>query len=40
MEGKLQCPAEKWVKNLILQEGTWRLRLSIVEGQNLGLGKT
>ena len=40
VEGQFLCPAENWVKFLILQEGTWRLVLSIMEGQNLGLGKT
>ena len=40
MEGQLLCPAENWVKFLILQEGTWKLLLSIMDGQNLDLGKT
>ena len=33
MEGKFLCPAVNWVKFVILQEGTWRLVLSIKEGQ-------
>jgi hypothetical protein len=40
VEGQLLYPAENWVKFLMLQEGTWRLLLSIVEGQNFDLGKT
>jgi len=39
VEGQLLCPAEKWVKFLILQEGTWKLLLQIMEEQNLDLGK-
>ena len=34
VEGQYLCPAENWVKFLILQEGTWRLVLTIMEGQN------
>ena len=40
MEGQFLCPAEIWVKFLISQEGTCRLVLSTMEGQNLELGKT
>jgi hypothetical protein len=39
VEGQFLYPAENRVKFLILQEGTQRLPLSIMEGQNLDLGK-
>ena len=40
LQGKFLYPAEIWLKFVKLQEGTWRLVLSIMEGQNLDLGKT
>jgi hypothetical protein len=40
VEGQFLCPAENWMTFLILQEGSWRLVLSVMEGHYLDLGKT
>jgi len=40
VEGLFLCYAENWVKFLIVQEGTWRILLSVMRGWNLDLEKT
>jgi hypothetical protein len=37
-EGQFLCARETWVKFLILQDGTLRLMLSVMEGQELYQG--